>query len=129
MAKHVGTEGKVKFKNSQVLEVTGFQIEESADTAESHAMGDTWKDVEVTFRGWSATVDCHYDPSDAGQIAAAIGEVGEFSGYSEGDASGAKYLTGTVVVTGRTRDVPMDDMVSLSLALTGKGALTSQTVT
>ncbi|ODN69552.1 phage tail tube protein [Methylobrevis pamukkalensis] len=128
MAVHAGHEGKVKSGSTAVASVTNFQIETSADTVESHAMGSTWKTRIATYKDWNGTIDCHYDTADAGQTAFAIGSTLTFGGYTSGDASGAKYLSGSCVVTGRSVGDPMDDMVSLSITVEGNGELSEATV-
>lgn len=128
MAKHTGKDGVVKFGANALAEVTEFEVEETADTVESHAMGDTWKDNEPTFNAWNGSVSCHYDPADANGQEVAIGSVVTVGFYSDGDGASKSYLTGQAIVSGRTRGAPMDDMVSNELTLTGKGALTKATV-
>lgn len=129
MTTHHGNEGKVKLSNNAVGEIKNFTVEQSVDTADDTAMGDSWRTHKVGHKSWTASVECHFDPADTnGQAVLDIGASVTFNAYAIGDGSGAKYLSGTATVTGQSISTPMDDTVSVSFTLQGNGALAEATV-
>lgn len=128
MTTHSGNEGTVKIGAATVGEIKNFSIEMTADTMEDTAMGDEWRSHKGSFKSWTASIEAHFDTADTGQIALAIGSTVTFNGYATGDGSGAKYLSGSAIVTNRSISTPMDDIVSISMSLLGSGELTEETV-
>lgn len=130
MAVHHGKNGKVKLGANVVASVTRWSLNQSVPVADTTAMGDTATTHIPGIPSWTARVEGNYDPADTnGQVALTIGASVSLKLYSDGDASGKKYWTGTATVSGISREVPMGDRVTFSIDLTGNGALTSATET
>ena len=129
MASHHGKNGIVKFSTNSVGEVDKWSCDESVDTADSTAMGDTARTHIAGIPGWSGSFSAKYDPADTnGQVAATIGASVSLGLYSDGGATGKKYLSGTATITKRTIDADMGDMVKISCEFLGNGALSISTV-
>ena len=56
MATHHGKEGVLKSGSNTVAEVVDFEIQETADTVDDSAMGDTARSHLVGLVAWTATV-------------------------------------------------------------------------
>ena len=54
MATHKGSEGTVKVGSNAVAEIKSYSIEESADTLEDTAMGDTARTYKSSLTSFSA---------------------------------------------------------------------------
>jgi hypothetical protein len=128
MATVHGKDGVVKIGATLLAEVTEFSVSETADTADSTAMGDEWKTHLVGQKSWSASVSCHWDKEDAGQEALAVGASVTLELYPGGDDSGAAKWAGTATVTGVEANASMSGIVSASFSATGNGALTKEEV-
>lgn len=124
MAVHHGKNGKVKLSSNVVGEVTKFSVNETVETADATSMTDTAKTHIAGIPGWTAKVEANFDPADTnGQVAMTIGASVTFNGYTDGDATGKKYLTGTATIVGRDVSADMGDVVKASFDLLGNGAL------
>lgn len=129
MANHAGNEGTVKVGSDAIAEIRSYTIEETSDTTEDTAMGDTWRTHKTTLLSWTASVDCWWDETDTtGQGALTVGSEVTLNLYPEGDASSATYYSGTGIVTGVNRSASLDGMVEASISVQGTGALTESTV-
>lgn len=129
MATHLGSEGTVKVGSDVIAEIRSFSLERNADTVEDTTMGDADRTYKTSLKGYTATVDVFWDPSDsAGQGALTQGAEVTFSVYPEGDTSGDTYYTGTALVTGFSTSGTVDGLVEASISLQGTGALTTTTV-
>lgn len=128
MACYIGKDGIIKVGAAAVGEVTNFSIEETAETLECTAMGDTYREYVVSFKNWTASVDVHWDPDDAGQTAFAVGTSITLNVYPEGDASGDVEYTGAAIVTGVSKTASFDGLVEASITVQGSGALTTGAV-
>lgn len=124
----VGKDGIVKVGAVTVGEVTNFSLEETAETIECTAMGDTYRDYIASYKNWTASVDVHWDPDDAGQTGIVVGTEITINLYPEGDVAGDVVFTGTAIVTGRTINAVFDGLIDASLTLQGKGELSTGTV-
>jgi predicted secreted protein len=103
-----------------------FEIDMQADTVEDTVMGDSWKTNKPMQKSWTASVECYYDHTDAGQIAFSVGSIVALEAYPMSSATGTgnAEVTGSAIVTGRTIKSMHDGLVELSLSLLGNGALT-----
>ena len=129
MATHHGKNGKVKLTTNVVASTTKWSINEQVEKADSTVMGDTAKTHKTGIPEWSAKVEGLYDPADTnGQNALTIGASVTVGLYSDGDATGKKYFSGTASVIGIGREADMGDMVKFSCDLAGNGALSIATV-
>lgn len=129
MATHKGSEGTVKVGANAIAEIRSFSISETSDTVEDTTMGDTARTYKPSLTSWSGTVEVFWDETDTqGQAALTVGAEATVNAYPEGSGSGADYLTGSAIVTGRTINSSFDGMVEASITLQGNGALTQDQV-
>lgn len=129
MAKHHGKNGLVKIGANAVAEVTRWTIQETADTSDTTAMRQSWQTHLTNIPAWSGTVEGWYDPADTnGQVALVIGGSVTIGLYSDGDAAGKQYFSGTASITQRSVEGAVNGTVSFSINITGNGALATETV-
>lgn len=129
MATHKGSEGTIKVGSNAVAEVRSFSISETSDTVEDTTMGDTARTYKPSLTSWNGSVEVYWDETDTnGQVALSVGSEVTLNAYPEGASTGADYLTGSAIVTGRTINSSFDGMVEASITVQGNGALTSTVV-
>lgn len=129
MATFTGSSGVILVGSDQVAEVRNYSIEESADTIEDSAMGDTSRTFKVGLKSFTGSADVFFDDTDtAGQGALTVGSSVTISFQMEGNTTGDHKLTGTALVTSRSISASFDGMVEASISFTGTGALTETTV-
>lgn len=129
MAVHHGKNGKIKLTTNAVAEVTKFSVSESVGDSDTTSMGDTAMTHLTGIPGWTAKVEGNYDPADTlGQVALTIGASVTVGLYTDGDASGKKYMTGTASIVNASTDASFTERVTFSIDLKGNGALTRSTV-
>jgi len=129
MATHKGSEGTVKVGANAIAEVRSFSISETGDTIEDTTMGDAARTYKPSLTSWSGSVEVYWDETDTtGQVALTVGAEVTLNVYPEGSSTGADYLTGSAIVTGRTINSSFDGMVEASITVQGNGALTADTV-
>jgi len=128
MATFKGNSGTVKVGANAIAEIRSYNIDETMDTIEDTAMGDTFRTYKTSLKVFSGSVDVFFDDTDTnGQGALTVGSEVTVSFLMEGDTTGSHELTGTALVTGRTITGSFDGMVEASLTLQGTGALTEGT--
>jgi hypothetical protein len=129
MAVHHGKNGKVKLGTNVVAAVTKFSVAETVGDSDTTAMGDTAQTHIVGIPGWSGKIEGNYDPlNTTGQVALAIGTSVSVGLYTDGDASGKKYLSGTASVVGVSREASHTDRATFAIDIKGNGALTLASV-
>lgn len=129
MATIKGNGGTVKVGTDAIAEIRSFSIDETMDTIEDTAMGDTYRTFKTSLKAWSGSVDVFFDDTDTdGQGALTVGAEATVTFFVEGDSSGAHTLSGSALVTGRTINSSFDGMVEASLTLQGTGELTESSV-
>ena len=129
MATLKGNSGTVKVGANPIAEIRSFSIDETMDTIEDTAMGDTYRTFKTSLKAFSGSVDVFFDDTDAtGQGALTVGSEVTVNFQVEGDTTGDHLLSGAALVTGRTINSSFDGMVEASLTLQGTGALTEGTV-
>ena len=129
MAVHTGSAGVIKIGSNTVAEVTAFTLETTADVIESTQLSDTAKTYEVSRTGFTATVECMWDETDAtGQVALIEGTAVTLLLYPEGADSLDTSYTCPVIVTGNSYSITMDDVIRSTISCQGTGAMTRGTV-
>jgi len=129
MATHAGSEGTVKSGSNAVAEIRNYTIEESGDTIEDTALGDTNRTYLAGLKTFTASVDCWWDETDTtGQGTFDVGSTVTLNIYPEGDTAGDTYYTGSCIITGKTITGSFDGMVEASFSMQGTGALSETTV-
>jgi hypothetical protein len=129
MATFTGSDGVILVGTDQVAEVRSYSIDETMDTLEDTAMGDTSRTYKTSLKSFSGSADVFFDDTDtAGQGALTVGSEVTLNVQFEGNTAGDHKLSGTVLITGRTISASFDGMVEASISFQGTGALTESTV-
>lgn len=129
MATHIGNEGVVKLSTNAVAEVTGFEFTQTAQVADDSALTDAADTFLAGSSAWNGSVSCWWDETDTnGQVALTIGASVTLNLYPEGATTGDKYHSGSAIVTGITRRVARNAIVSCDFTFQGSGALALSTV-
>jgi len=129
MAKHHGKNGKVKLSSNVVAETKSWSVVETVPTADTTAQGDAGQTHLAGIPAWTGTVEAHYDPADAtGQEVLLIGASVTVGFYSDGDAAGKVYYSGTATITERRITSDLTNSTGFQANLQGNGVLARQTV-
>lgn len=129
MATHKGSEGVVKVGTDTVAEITGWSLDETADTIEDTALSDSAKTFLSDLTSWTASADAHWDETDTtGQGALTSGATVTLNLYPEGDVTGDTFWSGSAIVTSISRSGAIGSTISASFSFQGTGALTESTV-
>jgi len=129
MATHKGSEGTVKVGANAVAEIRSYSISETSDTVEDTTMGDSARTYLPSLTTFSGSMDVYWDETDTnGQVALTVGSTATINIYPEGASSSDIYLTGSIIVTGKTINASFDGMVEASISFQGTGALSTSTV-
>jgi len=129
MANHTGSEGTVKVGSNAVAEIRSFSIDETGDTIEDTALGDSFRSFKAGMRQWSGTIDTWWDETDtSGQGALDVGSSVTLNFLPEGADSGDTQIQGTALITSKTITSSFDGMVEASYGVTGTGGLTESTL-
>lgn len=129
MGKHTGKNGKVKFGANFVAGLDGWSIEETVETEDLTSADSVAMEHETMKPGWSGTCNLLLDHEDSAKQTPRAGDSVAFEGYTEGDATGKTYYSGTVSVTSVGVDSPQKGAVKRNIAFQGNGALSTATVT
>lgn len=107
--------------------ISSFSISMEADTLEATCMGhEGWREFEGSLKSWNGTVEAYFE-DDLGQ--ADIPDIGSTIAVTLKVTDGALTpsdqvtYTGNAVVTSRTVEVGVEDLVTMSFDLTGSGPL------
>jgi hypothetical protein len=128
MATFSGSAGVVKAGGSAIGEIRSFTVDQTGDTVEDTAMGDSTRSFKATLNTFTASIDALFDENDTAQIAMTIGTELAFLFQPEGSGSGAYQLSGSGIVTGISQSQSFDGLVERSFTVQGTGALTIGTV-
>lgn len=129
MATHHGKLGTCKVGANTVAEIKSWSLDESADTVEDTAMGDSSKTYIVGTTDASGSVTCHWDETDTtGQGAMTVGASVTLNLYPEGADSGDYFATMTALITGVGVSVDMGDIIERSISFQASGGVTWGTV-
>ena len=129
MATFSGSDGVILVGTNQVAEVRSYSIDETMDTLEDTAMGDTSRTYKTSLKSFSGSADVFFDDTDtSGQGGLTVGTSATLNIQMEGNTSGDHKMSGTVLVTGRTITASFDGLVEASITFQGTGALTESTV-
>lgn len=130
MAVVTGNSGVVKFAVSNgtleaVGEVRSFSIEESADTVETTAMGDTFRTYLKTFTTGTVSIDALWDNNSAtsSQDTFDVGASVIFDIYPTGETTGESY-SGSGIVTSKSLTSSYDGLVEASYQVQITSAVT-----
>jgi hypothetical protein len=132
MANIVGKNGVVKGgtagSESVIGEVTGFSINQTADTIETSTMGSADRSYVTSLKSFSGSVDVlHSVTAGDNQSEFAVGSSLQLELYPNGTTSGEKYFEGTVLCTGKDVTSTFNDMVTATFSFQGTGQLEEKT--
>lgn len=128
MATNKGSSGVVKIAAdggsvAAVGEVRSYSIDETADTIEDTAMGDTVKTYLSSLTDATLTVDALWDDGDAQQLILDTGVDIDWEIHPTGTGTGEKYYSGGGVVTAKTISASYDGLVEASFSVQVSGAI------
>lgn len=117
----VALEGSVA---QAVGEVRSFSIEETADTIESTAMGDTTRKFMPSLKSGTVSIEALFDVDTAStqQSVLDVGAEVVWLVSPTGDTADEGY-SGSGIVTSKSVSVPYDDMVTVSFTIQTSGAI------
>lgn len=132
MATNKGSSGVVKIAANggsvaAVGEVRSYSIDETADTIEDTAMGDTVKTYLSSLTDATLTVDALWDDGDVQQLILDTGVDIDWEIHPTGTGTGEKYYSGGGVVTAKTISASYDGLVEASFSVQVSGAITEST--
>jgi len=129
MATHHGKDGTCKVGSNTVAEIKSWSLDESADTVEDTAMGDSAKTYIVGTTDASGTITCHWDETDSsGQGAMTVGSSVTLNLYPEGADTGDTYASMTALINSVGVSVDMGDIIERSFGFQVTGGVTWGTV-
>lgn len=128
MARHILKNAVVKSGSDVIDGLRSLEIEETVGATDLTAAGDAWQDHATGIPGWTATASFLLDHAAGSNQALRAGDVITFEGYSEGDATGKVYWTGSASVLSHKLGGSYDGEGTREYSLQGKGALSSATV-
>ena len=122
MAVLKGKDGSISVGLNNLANITSFTINEEADTLETTAMGNAgYKTFVGSLKSWTGTVEAVFDDTDS---AVAVGSAITLTVVVDDGSSNQVQYSGSCIVTSRSVEVAVADLVSVTFEVTGTGALT-----
>jgi len=122
MAVLKGKDGSISAGLNNLANITSFSINEEADTLETTAMSNAgYKTFVGSLKSWSGTVEAVFDDTDS---AVAVGSAITLTVVVDDGSSNQVQYSGSCIVTSRSVEVGVADLVTVSFDVTGTGALT-----
>jgi len=122
MAVLKGKDGSISAGLNNLANITSFTINEEADTLETTAMGNAgYKTFVGSLKSWSGTVEAVFDDTDS---AVAVGSAITLTVVVDDGSSNQVQYSGSCIVTSRSVEVAVADLVGVTFEVTGSGALT-----
>ena len=123
-----GKNGKViigESGNQKVAAIKNWSLELSLETLDTTALGDDWKNYITGLKEWTASSEGDYEvPTDTqGQAALQDAYLAGTTVTVKLYVDGTNYYQGTAYISSLSIEDPVDDVVSISLELTGTGEL------
>ncbi|WP_273281076.1 hypothetical protein [Pseudooceanicola atlanticus] len=128
MARHILKNAVVTLGGTAIDGVRQMEIEETVSDVDLTAAGDSWQDHDTGIPGWTATLTVLLDHEAGANQTLRAGDVLDFEGYTEGDASGKTYWSGSVSILSHKLGGSYDGEGTRDYSCKGKGALASATV-
>ena len=125
MACYAGKDGALSIGGTNVAMLTSWNVTQSAETLECAYMGVDWKDYKAGLRSWEGSADANFtdDSVTPGTAANAIVVGTEVQVKFYPVNAGALSFSGTAIVTSIDNNAALGDVQTVSLSLTGSGAL------
>lgn len=112
---------------TELGEVRSFSIETALGTIDVSTLSTDWKKYIVGQAGWSGSLECFYDPTDAAQSElvsnARAGTLCTITVQPLGVGVGNTQLSGDCYVTSMSISGATEDAVGLSISFQGTGEL------
>ena len=122
MAVLKGKDGSISAGLNNLANITSFSINEEADTLETTAMGNAgYKTFVGSLKSWSGTVEAVFDDTDSAVV---VGSAITLTVVVDDGSSNQVQYSGSCIVTSRSVEVGVADLVTVSFDVTGTGALT-----
>jgi len=122
MAVLKGKDGSISAGLNNLANITSFTINEEADTLETTAMGNAgYKTFVGSLKSWSGTVEAVFDDTDSAVV---VGSAITLTVVVDDGSSNQVQYSGSCIVTSRSVEVGVADLVTVSFDVTGTGALT-----
>lgn len=122
MAVLKGKDGSISAGLNNLANITSFTINEEADTLETTAMGNAgYKTFVGSLKSWSGTVEAVFDDTDSAVV---VGSAITLTVVVDDGSSNQVQYSGSCIVTSRSVEVGVADLVTVSFDVTGSGALT-----
>ena len=129
MARHSGKNGTVKVGANDVQAVRDWSLTVTMPIDDTTAMGDSWQTHVSGIPGWTGTANVLFDPADTtGQQTLVAGASLALGLYSDGDAAGKTFFSGTATITEVGLAPNYQGAVMKRVSFTGNGALTEDVV-
>ena len=127
MSAYSGSNGTIKLPSGDLIEMTGFTIDEAANTANTSIMDGTCAtDSEVITTSWNGSLELFYDPDELAQSELSVGAVVDAEFYPLGNSEALERMTGQVLILTRSMPVEVNSLIALSVTFDGKGLLTRE---
>lgn len=122
---YAGKDGALSIGGTNIAMVTSWTVTQSAETLECAFMGTTWKDFKAGLLSWEGSCDANFtDDSPADPQAANYAAVGsEVAVIFYPVDGGNMSFSGTAIITSIDNNASLGDVQTVSLSLTGSGAL------
>ena len=122
MAVLKGKDGSISAGLNNLANITSFTINEEADTLETTAMGNAgYKTFVGSLKSWSGTVEAVFDDTDSAVV---VGSSITLTVVVDDGSSNQVQYSGSCIVTSRSVEVAVADLVGVTFEVTGSGALT-----
>lgn len=128
MARHTGKNAVVKSGSNVIGGLVSFSIDEAVGTADLSAAGDAWEEHDTTLKNWSGSITLRLDFAAGENQTLRAGDSITFEGYTEGEASGKTYLSGTATVESHGVSTSFNGESAREYSIKGNGALSVATV-
>lgn len=123
MACYAGKDGALSIGGTNVAMLTAWNVTQSAETLECAYMGVDWKDYKAGLRSWEGSADANFTDDTATQAMNEVVVGSEVAVVFYPVDAGTMSFTGTAIVTSMDNNAALGDVQTVSLSLTGSGAL------
>ncbi len=123
MTCYAGKDGALSIGGTNIAMLTAWTVTQTAETLECAYMGSTWKDHKAGLLSWEGSADANFTDDSA---TAAMNEVtvgSEVAVVFYPVNAGNMSFTGTAIVTSMDNNASLGDVQTVSMTLTGSGAL------
>jgi len=123
MTCYAGKDGALSIGGTNIAMLTAWTVTQTAETLECAYMGSTWKDHKAGLLSWEGSADANFTDASA---TAAMNEVtvgSEVAVVFYPVDGGNMSFSGTAIITSMDNNASLGDVQTVSMTLTGSGAL------